>query len=199
MNVANTEKAKRDYQLLRDALDNNNQKAYAELVRLYKNSLYFLLLKMMNNPDDAEDLTLEAFGKAFHNLDKYSPEYAFSTWLYKIAINNCIDYLRKKSNLPNYVDYNDYYNENFIEDNIMSYTPSPEEMVMEKQKVTMLKNVVNQLRPKYRVLIELRYYKEMSYEEIAQELNITISNVKIQLFRAKDMLYNIITSKNLPI
>ncbi|MGB3075595.1 MAG: sigma-70 family RNA polymerase sigma factor, partial [Chitinophagales bacterium] len=88
-------RAKEDIELVQMALD-GDQKAYAALMTRYKDSIYFLLLKMVHNEDDANDLTIEAFGKAFSNLAKYTPDFAFSTWLYKIALNNCIDFIRKK-------------------------------------------------------------------------------------------------------
>src|SRR5882672_4195811 len=91
-----SEKAQKDYALVRSAIDTANQKAYAELMSRYKDSIYFMLLKMVNNRDDADDLTIEAFGKAFKNIKQYTPDYAFSTWLFKIATNNCIDFIRKK-------------------------------------------------------------------------------------------------------
>lgn len=194
--TTSTDKAQRDYRLLRDALDNNNQKAYAELMGLYKNSLYLLLLKMMNDPDDAEDLTLEAFGKAFNNLDKYSPEYAFSTWLYKIAINHCIDYMRKRSNKPYCLGYESCGSDAIAEEYMRTSVPTPEDTVIEKQKALAMRDLVQQLRPKYRELIELRYFQELSYEEIATKLNISMANVKVLLFRAKEMLSNMI--KNQP-
>ena len=99
-----TDKAKRDALLVKDALENGSQKAYSDLMRYYRDPLYFTLLKMMKNPYDAEDLTIEAFGKAFKNLEKYTTDYAFSTWLFKIAINNCIDYMRRKNTSPQCVD-----------------------------------------------------------------------------------------------
>ena len=89
-------KAVYDYNLIRSALDFGDQKAYAELMGRYRDSVYFMLLKMVNNKDDADDLTIEAFGKAFKRLDQYTPTYAFSTWLFKIASNNAIDFLRNK-------------------------------------------------------------------------------------------------------
>ena len=76
-----TEKAFRDYQLVKRAVDDGDQKAYAELMKNYRDSLYYMLLKMTNNAVDADDLTIEAFGKAFKNLHQYTPNYAFSTWL----------------------------------------------------------------------------------------------------------------------
>ena len=91
-----TDKAVRDYKLVTSAVNSGDQKAYAELMNHYKDSIYFMLLKMTNNTDDADDLTIEAFGKAFKKLHQYTPDYAFSTWLFKIASNNCIDFIRKK-------------------------------------------------------------------------------------------------------
>ena len=91
-----SDKAVKDYKLVCRALNDGDQKAYAELMSRYKDSIYYMLLKMVNNRDDAEDLTIEAFGKAFKNIKQYTPDYAFSTWLFKIATNNCIDFIRKK-------------------------------------------------------------------------------------------------------
>src|SRR5256885_8589216 len=90
-----SEKAQIDFKLVGQAVK-GEQKAYAELMQRYKDSIYFMLLKMVNNRDDADDLTIEAFGKAFKNIKQYTPDYAFSTWLFKIATNNCIDFIRKK-------------------------------------------------------------------------------------------------------
>ena len=91
-----TEKAIRDYQLVCQARDHGNQKAYADLMNTYREPIYYMLLKMTNSSTDADDLTIEAFGKAFKSLSQYTPEYAFSTWLFRIATNNCIDFIRKK-------------------------------------------------------------------------------------------------------
>lgn len=189
-NPCTTEKAKRDYVLLRQALDHNDQKAYAELMKLYRDSIYFILMKIVKNSDDAEDLTLETFGKAFKYLDKYSPQYAFSTWLFRIAVNNSIDFIRHKNNSPQCVD-NESLNmeqEQLIEHSQAGTTRTPEEHIMDKQRVEMLRCAVSQLPDKYRKVVELRYYEELSYEEIAERLNISLSNVKIQLLRAKNML-----------
>ena len=89
-------RAKEDYELVRKALDSKDQHAYAKLMSRYRDSIYFMVLKIVHDPDDADDLTIEAFGKAFGNLEKYSPDFAFSTWLYKIALNNSIDWIRKR-------------------------------------------------------------------------------------------------------
>ncbi len=189
-NPCTTEKAKRDYILLRQALDHNDQKAYAELMQLYRDSIYYILVKIVKHTDDAEDLTLETFGKAFKYLDKYSPQYAFSTWLFRIAVNNSIDFIRHKNNIPQCVDseLSDYEPEQLIEHTQSEVTPTPEDHVMDKQRVEMLRLAVRQLPDKYRKVVELRYFEDLSYEEISERLNISLSNVKIQLLRAKNML-----------
>ena len=188
-NISFTPKAIRDYSLVRNAVDKNDQRAYAELMNNYQKSLYMLMFKMVNNPYDAEDLTIEAFGKAFRNLPQYTSDYAFSTWLFKIASNNCVDFLRKKRLDLYEIDKN--FNEK--EENQSSFElnddkPTPEEKLFAKEKVKMVRQYVDMLKPRYRELIELRYYEELSYEEIAERLQIPMGSVKGKLFRAKDML-----------
>ncbi len=190
INTCQTEKAKRDYVLLRKALDNNDQQAYAELMSLYRDSIYYMLIRMVKNKDDAEDLTLMTFGKAFRYLDKYTPKYAFSTWLYRIALNNSIDFMRVKNNMPQYFE-EDLYTSNTTsmvdqsEDNLQR---TPEEEVIDKQRLQLLRAAVAELPDKYRKVIELRYYEDLAYEDIAERLGLSLSNVKIQIMRAKQML-----------
>lgn len=188
-----SDKAIKDFKLVRKAVDDGDQKAYAELMARYKDSIYYMLLKMVNNRDDAEDLTIEAFGKAFRNIRQYTPDYAFSTWLFKIATNNCIDFIRKKRKMMLSIDRgpeNDDGQEMTFE--IRSDGPSPDDVMMKKQKVMMMKDVVDKLKPRYRRLVELRYYQELSYEEIAEELQLPLGTVKAQLFRAREFLFQII-------
>jgi RNA polymerase sigma-70 factor (ECF subfamily) len=185
-----SEKAKNDL-ILVDQAKNGNEKAFAALMNRYRDSIYFMLLKMVNNASDAEDLTIEAFGKAFRNLDSYTPRFAFSTWLFMIATNNCVDFIRKKKSSPSLLDSNQDGIENLTA-NIQSDLPDPEESLINLQKIAALKEIVNQLKPPYRQLIELRYYKEYSYDEIASELRVPIGTVKAQLYRAKLLLYNIL-------
>ena len=194
MEVAHlTEKALRDYHLVQLAIDDGDQKAYAELMKNYRDSLYFMLLKMTNNPHDAEDLTIEAFGKAFKKLHQYTPDYAFSTWLFKIASNNCIDFIRKKKKYTFSIDQNfDDEQGTELANKIPSQTLDPEEELVKKQKIKLMHEVVEKLKPHYRTLIELRYFKEFSYDEIAEELNLPLGTVKAQLFRAREFLYQIL-------
>jgi RNA polymerase sigma factor (sigma-70 family) len=188
-----SEKGAYDYTLVRSALDNGDQKAYAELLDRYRDSVYFMLLKMINNKEDADDLTIEAFGKAFKRLDQYTPTYAFSTWLFKIATNNCIDFIRKKKMVLYSIDKGFENDEGgTMTMDVKAHDPNPEETMVRKQKVIQMRLVVDKLKPRYKELIELRYFQELSYEEIAEQLNIPLGTVKAQLFRARDFLANIL-------
>lgn len=184
-----SERARQDYILVQQALS-GDQQAFADLLGRYRDAIYFMLLKMVNNKSDAEDLSIEAFGKAFKNLHQYSPSFAFSTWLFKIASNNCIDYLRKKKgnvvSLDQTVEDSDFNTSTSLH----SDAPDPEEKLIRKQKAKLMQTVVAKLKPRYRKLIELRYFNEYSYEEIAKELELPIGTVKAQLFRARDLLFH---------
>ena len=173
-----TEKARHDYQLVKLAVEKGDQKAYAELMTRYRDTVYFMLLKMVNNRDDADDLTIEAFGKAFKNIEQYTPNYAFSTWLFRIATNNCIDYIRKKRMITVSLD------KTFTGDDggemtmdVRSNTLDPEENLIRKQKNILMQSLVTKLKPRYRTLVEMRYFQELSYEEIAEKLFISVKTV----------------------
>jgi len=187
-----SEKAQKDYELVLRATNNKDQQAFSDLMDKYKDPIYYMLLKMVNNNDDAEDLTLEAFGKAFNRLVQYTPNFAFSTWLFKIATNNCIDFLRKKKknvmSIDNRVSNND--GEEYMFE-IKSDGMTPEQIAMNEQKIQLMRQYVKKLKPRYEILVEMRYFKEMSYEEISIELNLPLGTVKAQLFRAREFLYNI--------
>jgi RNA polymerase sigma factor (sigma-70 family) len=184
-----------DFKLVQAAID-GDEKAYAQLMSRYRNSVFHAMFKMVNNRDDADDLTIEAFGKAFRKLPSYAPNYAFSTWLFKIAINNCIDHIRKKrlqtlsmddTILPD--------SDREFSHNITDYEPDPEQAMIHDEKLAHVRHLVEKLNVKYRTMIELRYYEELSYEEIAQELQLPLGTVKAQLFRAKEILYQQLQSK----
>ena len=192
-----TTKAVYDYKLIQRALQLGDQKAYAELLQRYRESVYFTMLRMCNNKDDAEDLTIEAFGRAFKRLEQYTPTYAFSTWLFKIASNNAIDFLRnKKKNTAMSLDSKTENEEGQeFSKNIKASTLDPEEHIIKKQKVEMLREVVEKIIPRYKVLVKMRYYEELSYEEIAVKLDLPVGTVKAQLFRARDFLDNILKNQ----
>lgn len=149
------------------------------------------MLKMTGQPGDAEDLTMEAFNKAFSKLDQYTPDFAFSTWLYRIAKNNCIDYLRR-----NKKDNNTRVNQQEAGIGIAAHEmanqlPSPEQLMINRQETRLLREIVDTLHPKYKDIINLHYFNELSCEEIAAQLDLPEGTVKVRLFRARELLYNI--------
>lgn len=191
-----TEKAQRDYLLVCKAREDGDQRAFADLMRMYREPIYLMLLKMTNDPTDADDLTIEAFGKAFSSLHLYTPTHAFSTWLFSIATNNCLDFIRKKRLQTIYLDdIKTSVDDDVYEYPIPSDAGNPEESFIHEQRVQILREVVNQLKPRYRKLVELRYFDELSYEEIADKMQMPLGTVKVQLFRARDLLHNILASK----
>jgi len=185
-----SDRAKADYVLVVQAID-GNQEAYTQLMARYRGAIHQMMFKMVGNNEDSADLTQEAFTKAFTKLPSYEPRYAFSTWLFKIATNNCIDYIRKKRLVTLSID------ETIKEDsdqqfsyNIRATTPDPEQRLVTAQRSKLMRALIGQLSTKYRQMIEMRFYQELSYDEIATELNIPLGTVKAQLFRAKEMLHN---------
>lgn len=187
--------AKNDFNLVCRAKE-GDQKAFAALMQRYKDSIYFMALKMVNNKDDAMDLTVETFGKAFENIEKYKPDFAFSTWLFKIATNNCIDFIRKKK--LNVVSMYALCGEEGIERQLQFKSDSlnPEESSIKKEENEKLKYIVEQLPSKFRILIRLRYFEEQSYEEIARQLDLPLGTVKARLFRARYLLANVMNQKD---
>ena len=177
-----------------------DEKAFTQLLKRYKDAIYFMLLKMVNNKSDAEDLTIEAFGKAFTNIRQYEPQFAFSTWLFRIASNNAIDFLRKKrvttvslevsigNDKSIGIEYN--YNARTSDD-------TPEESFIKEQNAKLLRKAVSTLKPRYRTLLELRYFKEYSYSEIAEELDLPLGTVKVQLFRSREMLFDLLKNTDM--
>ncbi|MDE0722336.1 MAG: sigma-70 family RNA polymerase sigma factor [Flavobacteriales bacterium] len=187
-----SEKAKHDYALILRATEDSDQKAYAELMERYRDSIFHLCRKMVFNDDDADDLTIETFGKAFQRLKQYTPAFAFSTWLFKIASNHCIDFIRKKRinalSLDKGIATEDGGNIQFT---VKDDAPDPIETLEKKQRVEKMRLVVSELKPRYRRLVELRYFEEYSYDEIALELDLPLGTVKAQLYRARDILASV--------
>jgi RNA polymerase sigma factor (sigma-70 family) len=188
-----SEKAQVDLKIVARALK-GEERAYAELLNRYRDSVYYVLLKMVSNPADAEDLTIEAFGKAFNRLSQYTPSHAFSTWLFRIATNNCIDFMRKKSQSPLAYDHENDDEGNPVR-NVASDAPDPEKTMIDRETAHQINDIMKYLKPRYRRIIELRYFNDRSYEEISAELGLPIGTVKARLFRAKTLLHSMITSK----
>lgn len=190
-----TSRSKEDLGLVKLALEKRDQNAFKKLMNRYKDSIFFMVLKIVHNRDDAEDLTIEAFGKAFNNIHKYDQRYAFSTWLFKIATNNSIDFIRKKRLETTSLDKgysNDEGDEMKID--VKSDALNPEESMVKQQRAFSVRGNIEKLDEKYKQLIKLRYYEEYSYDEISVELNLPLGTVKAQLYRAKELLFKQINS-----
>jgi len=191
-----SKKALNDFKLIDLAITKNDQNAYSEIMKSYKNSIYFTILKMIKNRDDAEDLTIEAFSKAFKNLHKFKKEFTFSTWLFRIATNNTIDFIRKKKLATNsiHTSLKDEAGQN-IELDIKDSNLNPNEITVKNEKKIIVRQLVNKLPEKYQNLVKLRYFEELSYKEIAHKTNSPLGTIKAQLFRARDLLFEIMKNK----
>lgn len=190
------ERLRHDYQLVCDARDHGSRKAYADLMATYREPLYLLLLRMTRNTTTASDLTIETFGKAFLQLHRYAPTSSFSAWLYSIGVHTYIDHLRRNrlDTIP-LSDTEHSPDGEYIEYQIPSNQPNPEEALIRMQRDETLKRIVDELKEPYRQTVRMRYYEDMSYDEIASQLHIPLGTVKVRLSRAKDLLAAIVKQK----
>jgi RNA polymerase sigma-70 factor (ECF subfamily) len=165
-----------------------DEKAYSELTQKYQKPLYFHVCKMIRNPDFAEDLVQDIFLKAFKSLKNYKNDYAFSTWLYRIATNHTIDYLRKKKleTLSIHADDSDDTHATIQLADEDSFTDEP---MIRRERKNKVHEAIDQLPEKYREVILKRHIEEKSYQEIAEEMDIPLGTVKAHIFRARELLY----------
>ena len=182
------ESRKEDLELIHAALK-GDQPAYKRLMKKYYTPLYNLIYRLVRNKDEVEDLTQEAFVKAFASLKYFNEEYAFSTWLYKIASNNTIDYIRKRKletfsiDKPIASDDSDYKFE------LPDTTYEPDKEIIRNQRAKLIAAAIENLPEKYRKVILLRHADEYDYAEIAKMLKLPIGTVKAHIFRARELLY----------
>ncbi len=167
----------------------NDQTAFNFLLDTFWNSVYGFQLKRIGNENDAEDITIRTFSKAFDKIDTYNDKYEFQTWLITISKNIHIDLLRKKKSIiSTQSDLNkntDYYS-------IVDESPTPEDKLITEQNLAKLLKDIKKLKPHYQEVINLRYFQELSYKEISAQLGETMTNVKVKLLRAKKLLAAII-------
>lgn len=191
-----SDKALEDFNLIDKAIKDKDQQAFAFLMDRYRKPVYHMILKMVRNVDDAEDLTIEAFAKAFKNLHRFKKDYTFSTWLFRIATNNSIDFIRKKRLQTMSLDssYKDDAGEPVSID-VEDKNLNPQEEAIKSQKIELIQMFVTKLPAKYQRLVRLRYFQELSYDEIARELEAPLGTVKAQLHRARELLYDLVKGK----
>lgn len=170
----------------------NNQYAFKVLLDAFWNDVFGYLLKRTQNENDAEDITIRTFSKAFDKISSFDDAYKFKTWLITIAKNLHVDFYRKqKSSIQTDTSEED-------EDSvyaIIDESPSPEDKIITEQNLAKLLKDIKKLKPHYQKVINLRYFQELSYEEISQELGEPMNNVKVKLLRAKKLLAEIIEKK----
>lgn len=186
-------KALEDFDLIDKAIIEKDQQAFASLMDRYRKPVYHMILKMVRNVDDAEDLTIEAFAKAFKNLHRFKKDYTFSTWLFRIATNNSIDFIRKKKLETMSLDtsFTDDSGE-AVSIDVQDKGLNPQEETIKSQKIELIQMFVTRLPAKYQRLVRLRYFDELSYEEIAEELDAPLGTVKAQLHRARELMYDLV-------
>ncbi len=187
--------ATEDYNLVLKALA-GNQFAYEAILKKYRVSLKVSVMRIVKNNEVAEDIVLETFGKAFARLNEYNPKFAFSTWLFRIGINRAIDVLRNKKNLntSSIDEYITEESESTFAQYLTSPTDDPIQNLLKQEKVAFVKLIMEKLTPRYKKVVEMFYYQDMSCDEIAKELNTTSNTIKSELFKARRVLHHIITS-----
>lgn len=166
-----------------------DQEAYKALLDKYETPLYYHLIKMVKDREQVRDLVQEAFMKAFDNLDSYNTNYAFSTWLYRITTNHAIDYLRKKKLQTLSIDEPVKTKEGEMNIQLEDEQSATDRSIMKKQRSSIIHKAIEELPEKYRVVIKLRHFEELSYDEISEQLDLPLGTVKAHIFRAREMLY----------
>lgn len=170
----------------------NNQIAFNFLLDTYWNDVYGFLLKRTENENDAEDITIQTFSRAFDKIASYNEKYKFKTWLITISKNIHVDFLRKKKKLVSHEKSHDH--DEHVQ-GLIDETPTIEDKIITEQNLAKLLRDIKKLKPHYQEVINLRYFQEYSYEEISTELNEPMNNVKVKLLRAKKLLAEIIQKR----
>jgi RNA polymerase sigma-70 factor (ECF subfamily) len=189
-----SESKSEDMRLIKQALG-GKQNAYERLMKKYAGYTRNLIFRMITNREDVEDLTQEAFIKAFNSLDKFDSQFAFSTWLFKIATNNCIDYIRKKKLNTYSIDKEISTDEDDMKFEIPDSEYLPDKEIIDKQRKKILANAIERLPARYKTVILMRHRDDMEYEEIAKKLKLPIGTVKAHIFRGRELLNKYLKDK----
>ena len=189
-----SESSLEDDVLVKQAIGGDEQ-SYKQLVEKYRRALHFHILKMVSDREQVEDLVQETFVKAFDNLNSYNTNYAFSTWLYRIATNHTIDYLRKKKLQTLSIDEPVKTKSGEMEMQLPDDSARTDRDIIQKQRKKMVQQAIAELPKKYRKVIQLRHMEEKSYQEISEVLDKPLGTVKAHIFRAREMLYKALKDK----
>ncbi len=189
-----SESSQQDREFVERALE-GDESAYHALVEKYRNALYHHIRRIIRERSEVDDLVQESFIKAFSALESYSTQYAFSTWLYKIATNHAIDFLRKKRLRTQSIDKPIKTKEGEMEIELPDTTYRPDRHIVEDQRKTLIQEAIDALPPKYYRVIVLRHQHEKTYEEIARELDLPLGTVKAHIFRARELLNKYLRDK----
>jgi len=166
-----------------------NQISFNFLLDTFWGNVYSYQLARIKNDNDAEDITIRTFSKAFDKIDTFNEEYQFKTWLIAISKNVYVDSLRKKNSV---ISLNTSKEQQEAAFRIIDNTPSAEDTLITEQNLAKLLRDIKKLKPKYQEIINLRFFQELSYKEISDKIGEPMNNVKIKLLRAKKLLAEII-------
>lgn len=170
-----------------EGLRKGNPEAYKAMVRRFKNSLYVLIFTFVNHKDDAETLLTHTFEDAFLKIQYYTPTCKFSTWLFSIAKNNCIDFLRVKSHKIAEVELTS-------ECQMISMgVETPEELFIHNQQMEMIDRAISKLKVKTRIAVKEFYFEGLHYHEIAEKYQIPSSTIRVCVKRARERLKELLT------
>jgi RNA polymerase sigma-70 factor (ECF subfamily) len=170
---------------------NGDRGAFAELVDLYKDKIYHLAYRMLNNKHEAEDAVQETFMRVYTNLNRYDEQQKFSTWIFRIATNHCIDRLRKRKHSAYSLDAempdgegNDYYSM------LAGNEDTPEKQIILSETQLQIRKAIDALPEKYKTVVILRYLQDMSLQEISDVLDMPVTTVKTRVHRGREYLRN---------
>ncbi len=171
-----------DENILIESIKNGDTNAYAKLVDRYKDLVYTLAIRMLKNREEAEEIAQDTFIKVFKSLDKFKGDSKFSTWIYRVAYNTCLDAIKKNKKHQNDVAIDEYtFNKLDTIDNAL-------ENIIKEERSVLIKNCISKLPEESSVILTLFYFEELSLEEISKVINIEANTVKVKLFRARKKL-----------
>lgn len=187
-------RAEEDADLVKQAIA-GDEEAFRALIKRYRNPVAQIVYKLVRDRNQIEDLAQEVFIKAFHHLKDFDYEHQFASWLFKIANNHCIDYIRKKKLKVYSISDQTRMDEGEMEYEIPDSTYEPDLNMLREQKSRLIRQAIDSLPKKYREVIVLRHQEELSYEEIAKKTGLPVNTIKVQLFRAREMMYKFLKDK----